>query len=70
MRNKIPQKKPIVYPYFDHEHARELHRIGDFTDQIPEASALAFDDLVQGDPNVTEVSGTRSPVSLLQSRSI
>ena len=53
MRNKIQEQLPIVYPFIDHEHARELRCIGDLLDQIPEASALVYDDLVQDDPNVT-----------------
>ena len=30
---------PLIYDLVDHEHARELCRIGDFLDQMPEASA-------------------------------
>ena len=53
MRNKIQQQRPLVYPFIDHEHARELRRIGDLLDQMPEAGALVYDDLVADDPDVT-----------------
>ena len=53
MRNKIQEQFPIVYPFIDHEHARELRRIGDLLDQMPEAGALVYDDLVADDPDVT-----------------
>ena len=53
MRNKIQQQLPIVYPFIDHEHARELRRISDHLDQLPMAGALVYDDLVAHDPDVT-----------------
>lgn len=53
MRNKIQQQMPLVYPFIDHEHARELRRIGDILDQMPEAGALVYDDLVADDQDVT-----------------
>jgi len=53
LRNKIQQQKPLVYPFIDHEHARELRRISDLLDQMPEAGALVYDDLVADDPDVT-----------------
>ncbi len=53
MRNKIQQQMPLVYHFIDHEHARELRRIGDFLDQMPEAGALVYDDLIAHDPDIT-----------------
>ncbi len=53
MRNKIQQQIPLVYPFIDHEHARELRCIGDLLAQMPEAGALVYDDLVADDPDVT-----------------
>ncbi|MCK9997371.1 MAG: ISNCY family transposase [Candidatus Krumholzibacteria bacterium] len=53
MRNKIPQQLPIVYPFIDHEHARELRRISDILDQMPEASSLVYDDLVAHGPLIS-----------------
>jgi len=53
LRNKIQQQMPLVYPFVDHEHARELRRIGDLLDQMPEAGALVYDDLVAHGPDVT-----------------
>ena len=53
MRNKIQQQLPIVYPFIAHEHARELRRISDILDQIPEASTLVYDDLISHGPNVS-----------------
>ena len=53
MRNKIQQQLPIVYPFIAHEHARELRRISDILDQIPEASTLVYDDLIAHGPNVS-----------------
>ena len=52
MRNKIQHQMPLVYPFVDHEHARELRTIGDILDQIPEAGALVFADLVAHGPDV------------------
>jgi len=52
LRKKIQEQLPIVYPFIDHEHARELRCIGDLLDQMPEASALVYDDLVQDEPNI------------------
>jgi IS5 family transposase len=53
LRNKIQQQMSLVYPFIDHEHARELRRIGDLLDQMPGAGALVYDDLVADDPDVT-----------------
>ena len=53
LRNKIQQQLPIVYPFIAHEHARELRRISDILDQIPEASTLVYDDLISHGPNVS-----------------
>ena len=53
MRNKIQQQMLLVYPFIDHEHARELRRISDLLDQMPEAGALVYDDLVADDQDVT-----------------
>lgn len=52
MRNKIQHQRPLVYPFIDHEHGRELRRIGDILDQIPEAGALVYGDLVAHGPDV------------------
>ena len=52
MRNKIQEQLPIVYPFIDHEHARELRRIGDILDQLPMAGTLVYDDLVAHGPDV------------------
>ncbi len=53
MRNKIQEQRPIVYPFIDHEHGRELRRIGDILDQMPEAGGLVYDDLVAHGPDVS-----------------
>ena len=53
MRNKIQEQRPIVYPFIDHEHARELRRIGDILDQMPEAGGLVYDDLVAHGPDIS-----------------
>ncbi len=53
MRNKIQQQLPIVYPFIAHEHARELRKIGDILDQIPEASTLIYDDLIAHRPDTS-----------------
>jgi len=53
LRNKIQQQMPLVYPFIDHEHARELRRVGDLLDQMPEAGVLVYDDLIAHDPDVT-----------------
>ena len=53
MRNKIQEQRPIVYPFINHEHGRELRRIGDILDQMPEASGLVYDDLVAHGPDVS-----------------
>jgi len=53
LRNKIQKQRPIVYPFIDHEHGRELRRIGDILDQIPEAGGLVYDDLVAHGPDVS-----------------
>ena len=53
MRNKIQAQMPLVYPFVDHEHARELRRMGDILDRIPEADALVYDDLIAHGPNTS-----------------
>jgi len=53
LRNKIQEQLLIVYPFITHDHARELRRISDILDQIPEASALVYDDLVSHGPSVS-----------------
>lgn len=53
MRNKIQDQLPIVYPFIDHEHARELRRISDHLDQLPTAGSLVYDDLVAHQPDVS-----------------
>ena len=53
MRNKIQQQLPIVYPFVAHDHARELRRISDILDQIPEASTLVYADLIAHGPSVS-----------------
>ena len=53
MRNKIQQQLPIVYPFIAHDHARELRRISDILDQIPEASTLVFADLIAHGPRIS-----------------
>ena len=53
MRNKIQEQMSLVYPFIDHEHARELRCIGDLLDQMPEAGALVYDDLVADGQDVT-----------------
>ena len=53
MRKKIQQQKPIVYPFIDHEHARELRKISDILDQMPLAGDLVYDDLTSDGPNVS-----------------
>ena len=53
MRKKLPDQLPIVYPYIDHEHARELRRISDLLDQLPLAGELVYDDLTAGGSNVS-----------------
>ena len=53
LRNKIQQQLPIVYPFIAHEHARELRKISDILDRIPEASSLVYNDLVAHGPLVS-----------------
>jgi IS5 family transposase len=53
LRNKIQDQRPIVYPFVSHEHGRELRRISDILDQIPEAAALVYDDLVAHGPDTS-----------------
>jgi IS5 family transposase len=53
LRNKIQQQRSLVYPFIDHEHARELRKISDILDQMPEASSLVYNDLVAHDPLVS-----------------
>lgn len=53
MRNKIHDQMPIVYPFIAHEHARELRRISEVLDQMPEASTLVYLDLVAHGPIVS-----------------
>ncbi len=53
MRNKIQDQLLIVYPFITHEHARELRRISDILDQIPEARSLVYDDLIAHGPDVS-----------------
>jgi len=53
LRNKIQEQRLIVYPFIDHEHGRELRRINDILDQIPEAGGLVYDDLVAHGPDVS-----------------
>ncbi len=53
MRNKIQEQLPIVYPFIDHNHARELRRIGDILDKIPKAGGLVYNDLVAHGPDVS-----------------
>jgi IS5 family transposase len=53
LRNKIQEQLPIVYPFVAHQHARELRRISDILDQMPEASSLVYDDLVAHGPLVS-----------------
>ena len=53
MRKKIQEQRPIVYPFIDHEYGRELRRIGDILDQMPEAGGLVYDDLVAHGPDVS-----------------
>ena len=53
MRNKIHDQLPLVYPFIDHEHARELRRISDILAQMPGASLLVYDDLVSDGPDVS-----------------
>ncbi len=51
MRNKIQDQLLIVYPFVTHEHGRELRRISGLLDQMPEAAALVYDDLVAHGPD-------------------
>ena len=53
MRKKIQEQLPIVYPFIDHEHARELRKISDILDQIPLAGELVYDDLTSDGPDVS-----------------
>ena len=53
MRNKIQEQLPIVYPFIDHEHARELRKISDILDRLPLAGDLVYDDLTAGGPDVS-----------------
>ena len=53
MRKKIQEQLPIVYPFIAHHHARELRKISDILDQIPEANTLVYDDLVSHGPSVS-----------------
>ncbi len=53
MRKKIQEQMPIVYPFIDHEHARELRRVGDILDQLPMSGTLVYDDLVAHGPDVS-----------------
>jgi len=46
LRKKLHDQLPIVYPYIDHEHARELRRIGNLIDDMPLAGELVYQDLV------------------------
>jgi IS5 family transposase len=53
LRNKIQQQQLIVYPFIAHDHARELRKISDILDQIPEAGTLVYDDLISHGPSVS-----------------
>lgn len=53
MRNKIQDQRPIVYPFISHKHGRELRRISDILDHIPEAATLVYDDLVAHGPDTS-----------------
>ena len=53
MRNKIQQQLPIVYPFIAHDHARELRKISDILDEIPEANTLVYNDLISHGPSVS-----------------
>jgi IS5 family transposase len=53
LRNKIQDQLLIVYPFVSHEHGRELRRISDILDHIPEAAALVYDDLVAHGPDTS-----------------
>ena len=53
MRKKIQEQLPIVYPFIEHEHAREYRRIGDILDQLPMAGTLVYNDLVAHGPDVS-----------------
>jgi IS5 family transposase len=53
LRKKIHDQQPIVYPFIDHEHARELRKIGDILDQLPLAGDLVFEDLTSDDLDVS-----------------
>jgi hypothetical protein len=53
LRNKIQDQRPIVYPFISHVHGRELRRISDILDHIPEAATLVYDDLVAHGPDIS-----------------
>lgn len=53
MRKKLHDQRPIVYPFIDHEHARELRKISTILDQLPLAGTLVYDDLVAHGPDVS-----------------
>jgi len=53
LRKKIQEQLPIVYPFIEHEHAREYRRIGDILDQLPMAGTLVYNDLVAHGPDVS-----------------
>jgi IS5 family transposase len=53
LRNKIQDQRPIVYPFISHVHGRELRRISDILDHIPEAATLVYDDLVALGPDTS-----------------
>ena len=53
MRKKIQEQLPIVYPFIEHEHAREYRRIGDILDQLPMTGTLVYNDLVAHGPDVS-----------------
>ena len=46
MRKKLQHQMQIVYPFIDHEHARELQNISDIIDRLPYAGGLVYEDLV------------------------
>jgi len=53
LRKKIHDQQSIVYPFIDHEHARELRKISDLLNRLPLAGDLVFADLTCDDPDVS-----------------
>ena len=47
MRKIVHQQYPLVAPFIDHDHAKELHAMDAWLETIPAAVGLVYDDLVR-----------------------